>query len=61
MMADSFASHGSSAEQGGAATFNACEWGNYRRVEDSQTGSQQVGRRAIIAFGALMVAPDSDV
>jgi NitT/TauT family transport system substrate-binding protein len=41
--------------------FNACEWGNYRRVEDSQSGSQQVGRRAIVAFGALMVAPDSDV
>ncbi len=59
-MANSFASHGSAAEQGGAAMFNACEWGNYRRVEDSQTGSRQVGRRAIIAFGALMVAPDSD-
>ena len=60
-MANSFASHGSAAEQGGAAMFNACEWGNYRRVEDSQTGSRQVGRRAIIVFGALMVAPDSDV
>ena len=60
-MANSFASHGSAAEQGGAAMFNACEWGNYRRVEDSKTDSKQVGRRAIIAFGALMVAPDSDV
>ena len=60
-LADSFASHGSTAEQGGAAMFNACEWGNYRRVEDSKTGSQQVGRRAIIAYGALMVSPDSDV
>ncbi|MCH7482012.1 MAG: ABC transporter substrate-binding protein [Chloroflexi bacterium] len=60
-MANSFASHGSAAEQGGAAMFNACEWGNYRRVEDSQTGSRQVGRRAIIVFGALMVAPGSDV
>jgi NitT/TauT family transport system substrate-binding protein len=57
----SFGSHGSAEQTGGAAMFNACEWGNYRRVEDSQTGSQQVGRRAIIAFGALMVAPDSDV
>ena len=60
-MANSFASHGSAAEEGGAAMFNACEWGNYRRVEDSKTGSRQVGRRAIIVFGALMVAPDSDV
>ncbi len=60
-LASPFASHGSSAEQGGAAMFNACEWGNYRRVEDSQTGSRQVGRRAIVVFGALMVAPDSDV
>ena len=58
---DAFASHGSSAEQGGAAMYNACEWGNYRRVEDTQTGSQQVGRRAIIVYGALMVAPDSDI
>ena len=60
-MANSFASHGSAAEEGGAAMFNACEWGNYRRVEDSKTGSRQVGRRAIIVFGALMVAPGSDV
>ena len=60
-LANAFASHGSAAEQGGAAMFNACEWGNYRRVEDSKTGSRQVGRRAIVVFGALMVAPDSDV
>jgi NitT/TauT family transport system substrate-binding protein len=60
-LVSSLSNHGSAAEQGGAAMFNACEWGNYRRVEDSQSGSQQVGRRAIVAFGALMVAPDSDV
>ena len=60
-LVSSFASHGSAAEKGGAAMFNACEWGNYRRVEDSKTGSQQVGRRAIIAFGALIVAPSSDI
>ncbi len=56
-----FASHGSSAETGKAAMYNACEWGNYRRVEDSNVGGQQVGRRAIITYGALVVAPDSDV
>lgn len=60
-LVSSFGSHGSAAETGGAAMFNACEWGNYRRVEDSKTGSRQVGRRAIIAFGALMVAPDSGI
>lgn len=60
-LVSSLSNHGSSAEAGGAAMFNACEWGNYRRVEDTQTGSQQVGRRSIVVFGALMVAPDSDV
>ena len=60
-LVSAFGSHGSAAETGGAAMFNACEWGNYRRVEDSKTGSRQVGRRAIVAFGALMVAPQSDV
>ena len=60
-LVSAFASHGSTFEQGGAAMFNACEWGNYRRVEDSQTGSRQVGRRAIVVYGALMVSPNSDV
>lgn len=60
-LVSSLVNHGSSAEAGGAAMFNACEWGNYRRVEDTQTCSQQVGRRSIVVFGALMVAPDSDV
>src|ERR1700693_2451207 len=40
-----FNSHGSSAEQGGAAMFNACEWGNYCRVEQSSVGGRQLGRR----------------
>ena len=52
-----FASHGSSAEKGNAALYNACEWGNYRRSQDSQAGGQQVGRRAIITYGAIIV-PD---
>jgi NitT/TauT family transport system substrate-binding protein len=56
-----FGSHGSSMEVGKAAMFNACEWGNYCRVEHSSTGSRQIGRRAIIAHGAIVVPPWSDV
>lgn len=56
-----FASHGSSAEQGKAAMFNACEWGNYCRVEQSSAGGRQLGRRAIVTYGAIVVAPDSKV
>ncbi len=59
--ANAFGSHGSSAEQGKAAMFNACEWGNYCRVEQSSTGGRQLGRRAIVTYGAIAVAPDSDI
>ncbi len=59
--AHAFASHGSSAEQGKAAMFNACEWGNYCRVEQSSTGGRQLGRRAIVTYGAIAVAPGSDI
>ena len=56
-----FASHGSSAEQGKAAMFNACEWGNYCRVEQSSAGGRLLGRRAIVTYGGIVVAPDSPV
>ncbi len=56
-----FASHGKLFEQGKADMYNACEWGNYCRVQDTGTGSRQLGRRAIIAYSALVVAPDSPV
>jgi NitT/TauT family transport system substrate-binding protein len=56
-----FASHGSSVESGKAAMFNACEWGNYCRVEQSSTGGRQLGRRAIVTYGAIVVPPDSPV
>jgi NitT/TauT family transport system substrate-binding protein len=56
-----FGSHGSSLETGKAAMFNACEWGNYHRVENSTTGGRQLGRRAIIAYGAIVVPPWSTV
>src|SRR6266571_553339 len=54
---DPFGAHGSSMEQGMAAMFNACEWGNYCRVEASSSGSRQIGRRAIVTHGALIVPP----
>ncbi len=56
-----FASHGKLFEQGKADMYNACEWGNYCRVQDTGAGSRQLGRRAIIACAALVVAPDSPV
>ena len=59
--ADPFASHGTLLEAGKADMYNACEWGNYCRVGDSAVGSRQIGRRAIITFGAIVVRPDSPV
>ena len=56
-----FSSHASSFEGGQAGMYNACEWGNYRRVQDSSVQGRQLGRRAIIAYGALMVPPWSPV
>ena len=58
---DPFASHGKLFEQGKADMYNACEWGNYCRVQDTGTGSRQFGRRAIVAYSALVVAPNSPV
>src|SRR5262249_1155895 len=56
-----FASHGKLFEQGKADMYNACEWGNYCRVQETSAGSRQVGRRAIITYSALVVAPDSPI
>jgi len=58
---DPFASHGRLLEQGQADMYNACEWGNYCRVQDTSIGSRQVGRRAIVTYAAMIVAPDSPV
>jgi NitT/TauT family transport system substrate-binding protein len=41
--------------------YNACEWGNYCRVQDTAVGSRQLGRRGIVTFAAIVVAPDSPV
>jgi NitT/TauT family transport system substrate-binding protein len=59
--ADPFESHGRMFEQGKADMYNACEWGNYCRVQDSRAGSRQIGRRSIVTYAAIVVAPDSPV
>ena len=56
-----FASHGKMLEQGKADMYNACEWGNYCRVQETGVGSRQVGRRAIVTYAAIVVRPDSPV
>jgi NitT/TauT family transport system substrate-binding protein len=53
-------SHGRLFEDGEADMYNACEWGNYCRVQDTGQGGRQIGRRAIMVYGALVVPPDSD-
>src|SRR6516162_8165853 len=58
---DPFGSHGRLLEQGKADMYNACEWGNYCRVQDTVTGSRQIGRRGIVTFAAIVVRPDSPV
>jgi NitT/TauT family transport system substrate-binding protein len=56
-----FSSHGKMLEQGKADLYNACEWGNYCRVQDTKVGSRQVGRRGIVTYAAIVVRPDSPV
>ena len=59
---DPHVSHGKMFEQGKADMYNACEWGNYCRVQDTSVQSgRQVGRRAIVTFAGLVVRPDSKV
>ena len=60
-LADPFASHGTLFEQGKADMYNACEWGNYCRDQDTAIGSRQVGRRGIVTYAAIVVRPDSPV
>ncbi|MCY4550966.1 MAG: hypothetical protein OXC28_21610 [Defluviicoccus sp.] len=59
---DPHSSHGKLFEEGRADMYNACEWGNYCRVQDSGIESgRQVGRRSIVTYAAIAVRPDSDV
>lgn len=59
--ANPFVSHGTLLEAGKADMYNACEWGNYCRAGATAVGSRQIGRRAIVTFGAIVVRPDSSV
>ena len=56
-----FSSHGKMLEEGKADMYNACEWGNYCRVQDTKIGSRQIGRRGIVTYAAIVVRPDSIV
>ena len=58
---DPFSSHGRLLEQGKADMYNACEWGNYCRVQDTGVGSRQLGRRGIVTYAAIVVRPESPV
>ena len=59
---DPHSSHGKLFEQGKADMYNACEWGNYCRVQDTKVqAGRQVGRRAIVTFAGLVVRPESEV
>ena len=60
--ADPHLSHGILFEQGKADMYNACEWGNYCRVQDTNVqASRQIGRRSIVTIAALVVRPGSPV
>lgn len=56
-----FGSHGDAFEKGGADMYNACECGNYRRVQDTGARGRQLGRRSIMVWAGIVVAPGSDV
>ena len=59
---DPHSSHGKLFEQGQADMYNACEWGNYCQVQDSEVESgRQIGRRSIVSFAGLVVRPESEV
>jgi len=59
--ASRYTSHGKMMEQGQADLYNACEWGNYSRVETTNVGSRQVGRRSMVNFAGIVVRADSPV
>jgi NitT/TauT family transport system substrate-binding protein len=58
---DPYRSHGRLLEQGKADMYNACEWGNYCRVQDTSVSSRQLGRRSVVSYAAIVVRPDSPV
>ena len=59
--ASRYTSHGKMMEQGQADLYNACEWGNFSRVETTDVGSRQMGRRSMVNFAGIVVRADSPV
>ena len=53
--------HAEAVERNAANFMNACEWGNYRRSQDSSVGARQLARRACVTWGGIAVPPWSDV
>ena len=53
--------HASQLDQQQADLYSGCEWGNYRRSQDTTRSGKQIGRRSIVACGAVVVPPWSDV
>jgi NitT/TauT family transport system substrate-binding protein len=48
-------------EQGQAALYRACEWGQVRRSADSAVGGRIISKRSAVAVQAIVVRPDSPV
>ncbi|SKB05902.1 ABC transporter substrate-binding protein [Aeromicrobium choanae] len=46
-------------EAGQSQLYNACEWGQLRRSQDSQVNGKVVARRAAVASQAIIVRPDA--
>src|SRR5580704_17752469 len=55
---DPFSSHGKLFEQAGADMYNACEWGNCCRVQDTRIGSSSpAAPSACRSISALLTSP----
>lgn len=48
-------------ERGQSQLYNACEWGQLRRSQDSTAGGRVVARRAAVASQAIFVRQDSPI
>jgi len=59
--ASRYTSHGRMMETGQADLYNACEWGNFSRVETTHVSSRQMGRRSMVNFAGVVVRADSPV
>ena len=53
--------HAYHLDQKQADMYWGCEWGNYRRAQDTTFDGKQIGRRSIMSAGAVVVPPWSEV